>query len=121
MGLWVPELGQRAANPRAVKPIGGSHGPSRGNDNALGPCVDHRAAMANALHPDAIVSIHADGGPPEGRGFMSTTPTRRSTTRKPVPPYDSRNPCAISWSPRACSRQPIAAPTHYTGAPIWPV
>jgi N-acetylmuramoyl-L-alanine amidase len=35
----------------------------------LGPCVDQRAAMANALHPDAIVSIHADGGPPEGRGF----------------------------------------------------
>ena len=69
MGLWLPELGQRAANPRAVKPIGGSHGPSRGNDNALGPCVDHRAAMANALHPDVIVSIHADGGPPDGRGF----------------------------------------------------
>jgi N-acetylmuramoyl-L-alanine amidase len=42
---------------------------SRGNDNALGPCVDQRAAMANALHPDAIVSIHADGGPPDGRGF----------------------------------------------------
>ncbi|MBV8346249.1 MAG: N-acetylmuramoyl-L-alanine amidase, partial [Mycolicibacterium sp.] len=32
---------------------------SRGNDNALGPCVDQRAAMANALHPDAVVSIHA--------------------------------------------------------------
>ncbi len=42
---------------------------SRGNDNALGPCVDQRAAMANALRPDAIVSIHADGGPPNGRGF----------------------------------------------------
>jgi N-acetylmuramoyl-L-alanine amidase len=42
---------------------------SRGNDNALGPCVDQRAAMANALHPDAVVSIHADGGPPDGRGF----------------------------------------------------
>mgnify|MGYP003607680141 CR=1 FL=1 len=42
---------------------------SRGNDDALGPCVDQRAAMANALHPDAIVSIHADGGPPDGRGF----------------------------------------------------
>jgi N-acetylmuramoyl-L-alanine amidase len=42
---------------------------SRGNDNALGPCVDERAAMANALKPDAIVSIHADGGPPTGRGF----------------------------------------------------
>jgi N-acetylmuramoyl-L-alanine amidase len=42
---------------------------SRGNDNALGPCVDQRAAMANALQPDAVVSIHADGGPPDGTGF----------------------------------------------------
>lgn len=42
---------------------------SRGDDNALGPCVDQRAAMANALRPNAIVSIHADGGPPDGRGF----------------------------------------------------
>jgi N-acetylmuramoyl-L-alanine amidase len=42
---------------------------SRGNDNALGPCVDERATMANALRPDAIVSIHADGGPTDGRGF----------------------------------------------------
>ena len=42
---------------------------SRGNDNALGPCVDERAAMADALNPDAIVSIHADGGPPSGHGF----------------------------------------------------
>jgi N-acetylmuramoyl-L-alanine amidase len=42
---------------------------SRGYDNALGPCVDQRSAMANALQPDAVVSIHADGGPPDGRGF----------------------------------------------------
>ncbi|PEG39184.1 N-acetylmuramoyl-L-alanine amidase [Mycolicibacterium agri] len=42
---------------------------SRGNDTGLGPCVDERAAMANALKPNAIVSIHADGGPPTGRGF----------------------------------------------------
>ena len=42
---------------------------SRGNDNALGPCVDERANMANSLRPNAILSIHADGGPPSGRGF----------------------------------------------------
>ena len=42
---------------------------SRGDDTALGPCVDERAAMANALGSDAVVSIHADGGPPSGRGF----------------------------------------------------
>jgi N-acetylmuramoyl-L-alanine amidase len=42
---------------------------SRGDDTGLGPCVDQRAAMANALQPNAIVSIHADGGPATGRGF----------------------------------------------------
>lgn len=42
---------------------------SRDDDNSVGPCVDQRAALANAMHPDAIVSVHADGGPTTGRGF----------------------------------------------------
>lgn len=42
---------------------------SRSDDSGAGPCVDQRAALANAAHPDVIVSIHADGGPPWGRGF----------------------------------------------------
>jgi N-acetylmuramoyl-L-alanine amidase len=42
---------------------------SRNDDNSVGPCVDQRAALGNAMHPDAIVSIHADGGPATGRGF----------------------------------------------------
>ncbi len=42
---------------------------SRDDDSSAGPCIDQRAAAANAMHPDAIVSIHADGGPPSGRGF----------------------------------------------------
>lgn len=42
---------------------------SRDNDSSVGPCVDQRAAMANAMRPDAIVSIHADGGPASGSGF----------------------------------------------------
>lgn len=42
---------------------------SRDNDTGLGPCVDQRAAMANTLRPDAVVSIHGDGGPASGRGF----------------------------------------------------
>jgi N-acetylmuramoyl-L-alanine amidase len=42
---------------------------SRGNDNQVAACVDERAAMANSLRPNAIVSIHADGGPATGRGF----------------------------------------------------
>jgi N-acetylmuramoyl-L-alanine amidase len=42
---------------------------SRDDDNSVGPCVDQRAALANTMQPDAIVSIHADGGPASGRGF----------------------------------------------------
>ncbi|ORW14838.1 N-acetylmuramoyl-L-alanine amidase [Mycolicibacter nonchromogenicus] len=42
---------------------------SRADDTSVGPCIDARAAAANAAHPDAIVSIHADGGPAAGRGF----------------------------------------------------
>jgi N-acetylmuramoyl-L-alanine amidase len=42
---------------------------SRGNDTGLGPCVDARANAANAMRPNAILSIHADGGPASGRGF----------------------------------------------------
>jgi len=53
----------------ALQGLGVQTGLSRTNDNALGPCVDQRAAEANAAHPDAIVSIHADGGPPWGSGF----------------------------------------------------
>lgn len=42
---------------------------SRGDNASPGPCVDQRAEMANALAPAAIISIHADGGPPAGNGF----------------------------------------------------
>lgn len=42
---------------------------SRASDSELGPCVDRRAEEANAMYPSAVVSIHADGGPPWGRGF----------------------------------------------------
>jgi len=54
---------------QALTALGVRTAMSRGNDNALGPCVDERAAMANAVHPNAIVSIHGDGGPATGRGF----------------------------------------------------
>ena len=42
---------------------------SRADDSSVAPCVDQRAAAANAMHPDADVSIHADGGPGSGHGF----------------------------------------------------
>lgn len=62
---WDTTLRVRAA----LTALGVRTAMSRGNDNALGPCVDERAAMANSLRPNAIVSIHGDGGPSNGRGF----------------------------------------------------
>jgi len=54
---------------QALTALGVRTAMSRGDDTGLGPCVDQRAAMANAISPNAVVSIHADGGPPTGRGF----------------------------------------------------
>ena len=54
---------------QALTALGVRTAMSRGDDTGLGPCVDERAAMANALAPNAVVSIHGDGGPPTGRGF----------------------------------------------------
>ncbi len=53
----------------ALSALGVRSAMSRGDNNSAGPCVDERARMANALRPDLIVSIHADGGPPAASGF----------------------------------------------------
>jgi N-acetylmuramoyl-L-alanine amidase len=53
----------------ALERLGVNTTMTRDSDNGVGPCVDQRAALANAAKPDAIISIHADGGPPSGHGF----------------------------------------------------
>jgi N-acetylmuramoyl-L-alanine amidase len=47
---------------------------TRTDNTGWGPCIDERAAVANRAGAAAIVSIHADGGPPNGRGFFLITP-----------------------------------------------
>ncbi|MDX6629575.1 MAG: N-acetylmuramoyl-L-alanine amidase [Gaiellales bacterium] len=41
---------------------------------AWGPCITERAAIGNRYHAAAAVSIHADGGPANGRGFSTIIP-----------------------------------------------
>ncbi|WP_043264146.1 N-acetylmuramoyl-L-alanine amidase [Streptomyces sp. CT34] len=43
-------------------------------DRPYGPCVDERAAIGNAAHADAAVSIHADGSAVGNRGFHVILP-----------------------------------------------
>jgi N-acetylmuramoyl-L-alanine amidase len=42
---------------------------TRNDNDGWGPCIDQRAAVGNRVGAAAVVSIHADGGPDEGRGF----------------------------------------------------
>lgn len=42
---------------------------TRPSNTGVGPCITERAAIGNRARADAAVSIHADGGPPAGRGF----------------------------------------------------
>jgi N-acetylmuramoyl-L-alanine amidase len=42
---------------------------TRASDTGVGPCVDVRGRFGNALNADAVVSVHADGGPTSGTGF----------------------------------------------------
>jgi N-acetylmuramoyl-L-alanine amidase len=42
---------------------------TRATNSGWGPCITERAAIGNRAHAEAAISIHADGGPPGGRGF----------------------------------------------------
>jgi N-acetylmuramoyl-L-alanine amidase len=47
---------------------------TRSSNTGVGPCVNERAAIGNRAHSDAAISIHADGGPPDGSGFAILIP-----------------------------------------------
>lgn len=46
----------------------------RTSNTGVGPCVTERAAIGNEVHANAAISIHADSGPPSGRGFAILEP-----------------------------------------------
>lgn len=50
---------------------------TRTNDHSVGPCVDKRAEIGNKPDVAAVVSLHADGGPADGRGFHINQDSRR--------------------------------------------
>lgn len=42
---------------------------TRPDNDGWGPCITERADIGNRAGADAVISIHADGGPVDGRGF----------------------------------------------------
>jgi N-acetylmuramoyl-L-alanine amidase len=47
---------------------------TRDSNDGVGPCVNTRAQILNHAHVNVAVAIHADGGPPGGRGFAVLEP-----------------------------------------------
>jgi len=47
---------------------------TRTSNSGVGPCVTTRAAIINDAHAAVAIDIHADGGPPDGRGFSILEP-----------------------------------------------
>lgn len=48
---------------------------TRRDNRGVGPCINRRARIGNRERADAVVSIHADGGPAGGRGFHVIRPS----------------------------------------------
>jgi len=57
---------------------------TRTTNDGVGPCVNERAAIGNRAHADLALSIHADGGPPGGRGFHVIAPLRDRAVRPAI-------------------------------------
>jgi N-acetylmuramoyl-L-alanine amidase len=53
----------------ALEALGADVVMTRSDNDGWGPCITERAAIGNEAGADAVVSIHADGGPEGGRGF----------------------------------------------------
>lgn len=66
-------------------------------DDALGwgPCIDERARIGNDARADAVVSIHADGGPDAGRGFHVLHPLPVTTQSSAIAEPSKRLAVAV--------------------------
>jgi N-acetylmuramoyl-L-alanine amidase len=49
---------------------------TRESNDGVGPCVTKRAEILNLGLVDVAIDIHADGGPPTGRGFSVLVPVK---------------------------------------------
>lgn len=57
---------------------------TRKNNRGVGPCVDKRARILDRAHAGVSIDIHADGGPPGGRGFTVLEPVADGPNNKVI-------------------------------------
>jgi N-acetylmuramoyl-L-alanine amidase len=84
---------------------------TRTTNDGVGPCVNVRAAIGNRAHARAVLSIHADGAPPNGRGFQILYPPDAGDT-SPIYRQSLRLARAIH---DALVRSRLLPPSNYAG------
>lgn len=52
---------------------------TRTSNTGVGPCIDQRAQIIDDARANVAIDIHADGGPPTGRGFAILEPVADGT------------------------------------------
>ena len=57
---------------------------TRHGNAGVGPCINKRAQILDRAHANVAVDIHADGGPPSGRGFAILEPVADKTNAKVI-------------------------------------
>jgi len=83
---------------------------TRTTNDGVGPCIDERAAIGNRAHADAAISIHADGGPPGGRGF--------EVISKPNAPASRRLALAVRRAFAAGTGEPYSTYVGHEGLDV---
>jgi N-acetylmuramoyl-L-alanine amidase len=79
---------------------------TRTNNHGIGPCVDTRARILDRARAEVSIDIHADYGPPSGRGFTILEPVADGPNDKVINP-------AIRFG-----RDVHAAMLRYTKVPV---
>ncbi len=80
------DVGNRLA--AILRSLGATVVMTRTSNDGVGPCVDVRAAIGNRADSDAVIDIHADGGPPGGRGFAVLEPVADGPNNGVIGPSD---------------------------------
>ncbi len=94
---------------------------TRKNDTGVGPCITERAAIANRMHADATLSIHADGAAESGHGFHVIVPEPVGKNEEIVDDsHRSAWTFATPITPEpACPSPPTSGRTAWTSATTW--
>lgn len=86
---------------------------TRPDDKGSGPCVDERAEIGNRSKANAVISIHADGAAPSGRGFHVIKPKPVKGLNEEIAAPSSRLGDAVRDAYRAGTGMPYA---NYIGS-----